>query len=262
MFDFFKRESGSQPPDAKALRVALLQFVKETLRQVEGGEGRHINGVQLFVACPGTQRHLYDAAVYEQEPERFRAEVQRIADDFAIDLPAVWTMDVSFGEGLPPEALKHPTLPVALFIKTRTSSMHSSTTGYIRVLSGEAEKETYSFTATSGEITIGREKKVQADDGFVRVNTIAFPAGSAHEGNRYVSRQHAHIEWDGRAGCFMLFADEGGVPPRNKVKIRSVGVDAPIKLHSTQVGHPLQEGEQIVLGESAVLEFSYLPKQD
>ncbi|HLL96228.1 MAG TPA: hypothetical protein VK404_14705, partial [Spirosoma sp.] len=89
-----------------------------------------------------------------------------------------------------------------------------------------------------------------------------FPATSAQEANRYVSRQHAHIEWNGEAGCFMLFADEGGVPPRNKVKIRSTGADLPIKLHSTQVGHPLQEADQIVLGESAVLEFSYIASQD
>jgi hypothetical protein len=46
------------------------------------------------------------------------------------------------------------------------------------------------------------------------------------------------------------------------VKIRTVGVPTPIKLHSVDVGHPLQEADQIVLGESAVLEFSYSAKQD
>lgn len=262
MFDFFKEGSGSHPPDAKGLRAALLRFLKEALQQVEGGEGRHIKGLQLFVACSGPQQHLYEAAMYYQEPGRFRAEVQKIADDFAIEVPDSWTMDISFVDTLPPEAIKSPTLPVALFMRTRAASVHAVTTAHIRVLSGEAEKDAYTFTSTGGAITIGREKKAQADDGFVRINTIAFPAKSDQEGNRYVSRQHAHIEWDGGAGCFMLFADEGGVPPRNKVKIRSAGVDNPVKLHSTQIGHPLQEADQIVLGESAVLEFSYLPKQD
>lgn len=262
MFDFFREGSGSHPPDVKGLRVALLRFLKEALQKVEGGEGRHINGLQLFVACPGPQQHLYEAAVYHQEPGRFRAEVQRIADDFAIDLPAAWTLETTFVDSLPPEAIKSPALAVALFIRTRSASVHTLTTGHVRVLSGEAEKEAYTFTSTGGPITIGREKKAQADDGFVRINTIAFPAQSAQEGNRYVSRQHAHIEWDGEAGCFMLFADEGGVPPRNKVKVRSVGAENPVKLHSTRVGHPLQEADQIVLGESAVLEFSYLSKQD
>ena len=262
MFDFLRKESASQPPDAKGLRVALLRFLKERLQQVEGGEGRHINGLGLFVACSGAEQHLYEAAVYQPEPERFRAEVQRIADDFALDLPAAWTLVVNFVDELPPEAIKHPALPVALFIKTPKTSGQTRTTGYVRVLSGETEQETYSFTSASGPVTIGREKKVQADDGFVRINTIAFPAKSTEEGNRYVSRQHAHIEWNGQARCFMLFADEGGVPPRNKVKVRSAGSDNPVKLHSTQVGHPLQEADQIVLGESAVLQFSYLPKPD
>lgn len=262
MFNLFKKKPDSHPPDAKALRVALLRFLKESLQQVEGGEGRHIKGLQLFVACPGTRQHLYEAAVYQQEPGRFQAEVQKIADDFALELPVAWTMETTFVDELPPETLKSPALDVALFIRTRTASVHAVTTAYIRVLSGEAEQESYVLTPTGGAVTIGREKRAQADNGFVRINTIAFPAQSAQEGNRYVSRQHAHIEWDGGAGCFMLFADEGGVPPRNKVKIRSAGADTPIKLHSTLIGHPLQEADQIVLGESAVLEFSYIQKPD
>jgi len=55
----------------------------------------------------------------------------------------------------------------------------------------------------------------------------------------------------------MIFADEGGIPPGNKVKIKSVGVDNLIKLHSIQIGHKLNEGDQVILGESAVFEFSY-----
>ena len=262
MFDFLKKGSVSHPQDVKSLRVALLQFLKETLQQVEGGEGSHINGLQLFVACSGPHQHLYEAAVYHQEPDRFRAEVQKVADDFAIDLPAAWTMEVSFVDTLPPDAIKSPDLEVALFIRTRLASRQALTTAYIRVLRGEAEKETYTLTSADGTVTIGREKKVQVNDGFVRLNTIAFPAQSDHDGNRYISRQHAHIDWDREAGGFILFADEGGVPPRNKVKIRSAGLEAPIKLYSTQIGHPLREGDQVVLGESVVLEFSYIPQQD
>ncbi|HEY0110213.1 MAG TPA: FHA domain-containing protein [Fibrella sp.] len=261
MFNFFKHENESHPQDVKVLRDALLRFLKETLQQLEGGEGRHIKGLQLFVACSDAQRYLYEAAVYQQEPGRFQDEVQKIADDFAIELPPSWTMETTFADSLPPEAVKSSVLDVALFIRTRAASLQARTTGRIRVLSGEAEQQEYTVTSTDGVITIGREKTAQADDGFVRINTIAFPAKSTSEGNRYVSRQHAHIEWNKDAGCFMLFADEGGVPPRNKVKIRSAGAPTPIKLHSIDVGHPLQEADQIVLGESAVLEFSYLSKQ-
>ncbi|WP_157627178.1 FHA domain-containing protein [Spirosoma luteum] len=262
MFDFFKKRLDSHPPDAKTLRVALLRFLKESLQQVEGGEGRHIKGLQLFVACSGIRQHLYEAALYQQEPGRFQAEVQKIADDFALELPTTWVMETTFVDDLPPEALKSPTLDVALFIRTRTASVHTLTKGYIRVLSGEAEQETYTLTASDGPVTIGRERKAQGENGFVRINAIAFPANSPQEGNRYISRQHAHIEWDNGLGRFMLFADEGGVPPRNKVKIKSAGADTSIKLYSTHIGHPLREADQIVLGESAVLEFSYIGKPD
>lgn len=250
------------PPDAKTLRVALLRFLKESLQQVESGEGRHIKGLQLFVACPGIRQHLYEAALYQQEPGRFQAEVQKIADDFALELPTAWVMETTYVDDLPPETLKSLTLDVGLFIRTRTASVHTPTKGYIRVLSGEAEQETYVLTSADGPVTIGREKKAQGGNGFVRINTIAFPANSTQEGNRYVSRQHAHIEWDKGTNRFMLFADEGGVPPRNKVKIKSAGSDTSTKLHSTLVGHPLQEADQIVLGELAVLEFSYIDKPD
>jgi pSer/pThr/pTyr-binding forkhead associated (FHA) protein len=133
-----------------------------------------------------------------------------------------------------------------------------SETARIRVLNGEAEQQEYLITSGDGKINIGRERKVQDTDGFIRENKIAFPDSSSNEGNKYISRQHAHIEWNKEAGVFLLFADEGGVPPRNKVKIRSKADHNPVKLTFTELGHPLQEGDQIILGESAVLEFSYV----
>ncbi len=262
MFDFLRTGSASHPPDVKSLRAALLQFLKEMLQQVESGEGQHINELQLFVACSGPRQHLYEAAVYRQEPGRFQAEVQKVADDFAIDLPAAWKLDVTFVDDLPTNAVKSPVLDVALFMRTPSASLQAHTTAYLRVLRGEAEKDVYTLAATKSPVTIGREKRAQVNDGFVRINTIAFPAQSAYEGNRFISRQHAHIDWDRESGGFVLFADEGGVPPRNKVKIRSAGADTPTKLLSTQIGHPLLEGDQVVLGESVVLEFSYIPQQD
>jgi hypothetical protein len=126
------------------------------------------------------------------------------------------------------------------------------------VLHGDAEKETYTITSGSGTINIGRDKKVQTRDNFYRINTIAFPAESTHESNKYISRQHAHIEWDSATGAFLLFADEGGVPPRNKIKVRSQSND-PVKLQSTKTGYSLQHGDQIILGETALLEFRHSP---
>jgi hypothetical protein len=124
----------------------------------------------------------------------------------------------------------------------------------IRVLNGEAEKEQYTISSTSSRINIGRERRAHTADGFFRENHIAFPDSSSNESNRSVSRQHAHIEWDKEMGAFYLYADEGGIPPHNKMKVRTEG-GLPIKLQTTEIGHRLQEGDQIIIGESALLEF-------
>jgi hypothetical protein len=257
MLNFFKQDKKGQPLDVKAIREQLLQFIKEQLQKLEGGEGANIKALLLFIACSDAEKHLYESAVYLEQENRFKNEdVQKIADDFALSLPDTWAMEITFVKNLPPEAEKDTDLPVALFIQTRKRAIKKAATAYINVLNGEAEKEAYTITSTSGRINIGRERKVQTADGFYRINTIAFPAGSTHAGNKYVSRQHAHIEYEDESGVFILFADDGGVPPRNKIKVRSVGGEL-IKLQSTTIGHILQQGDQIILGETALLEFSY-----
>jgi hypothetical protein len=196
--------------------------------------------------------------VYLDQEDKFqKEEVQRIADDYALDLPEGWVMEITLVDALPPECKKINNLDAGLFIKTKKHTIQKSATAYIRVLNGEAEKEEYTITSADKKITIGRDKKVQAEDGFFRINTIAFPATSENDCNKYVSRTHAHIEWDNDAGCFLLYADEGGAPPRNKIKVKSPGDQTPVKLQSTHTGHVLKEGDQIILGESAVLQFSY-----
>jgi len=257
MLDIFKRNTSDRPVDVKTIRERLLQFIKERLKKVEGGEGSNIKGIQVFISCTPEEKHLYEAVVYIEDAERFKNEVQKIADDYAIELPDMWTLETIFIESLPEEAIKIPDLDAALFILTSKRAAHQVITAYIKVRVGEAEKDIYPITSTSGKIYIGREKRVQTADGFYRENKIAFPEANGNESNKFVSRQHAHLEFDNDLGCFLLFADEGGVPPRNKIKIRSAADPNPIKLYTTRIGHPLQEGDQILLGQSALLEFSY-----
>ena len=89
MFPFFKKESSPPPSDVKTIRDAMLNFIKEQLSKTEGGEGGNIKGLQLFIACPEEEKHLYESAVYWEEEDQFKEdEVQKIADDYAIDLPA------------------------------------------------------------------------------------------------------------------------------------------------------------------------------
>jgi hypothetical protein len=258
MFDIFKKDTQGQPKDVKYVRDSLLHFIKEQLRKAEGGEGANIKGLQIFIACPLEEKHMYEAAVYFGEGDSFKnEEVQRIADDYAIDLPEQWNMEISFVDSLPADAMKIPGLDAGLFISTRKTSAQKTVTAYIKVRMGEAEKEIYTISSNGGKVCIGREKKVQTADGFYRENDIAFPEQSENPSNRFVSRQHAHIEYDAESESFLLFADEGGVPPRNKIKVRSANDANPIKLYSTKLGYTLREGDQILLGDSALLEFSY-----
>lgn len=258
MFNFFNKNTPEKPQDVKAIREALIVFIKQELQKMEGGEGKHIKGFQLYLACKPAERYMYESAVYMDEENRFKEELQRIADDFAIDLPEHWLLELLFAEELPAAAIKIPNLDAGLIIKTPEHVVvQKSDIGYVRVLNGEAEQAIYELKAGGGRINIGRDKQAQDGEGFMRENDIAFPSESSNACNKYISRQHAHIEWSNETDSFLLYADDGGVPPRNKVKVRSVGEHNPVKLTFTELGHHLQEGDQIILGESAVLEFSF-----
>jgi hypothetical protein len=258
MFDFFKQKEEASSPDVKTIRHQLLQFIKDQLKKWEGGEGAGIRGMQLFLIPSAEERHLYEAVVYFDEENKFKEEeVQRIADDYAIDLPAGFAFDLLFVEVIPPEAVKSKDLPVALHVSTKKQPVLTAlTTAYLKVVNGEAEQPVYQLSNKGGRVCIGREKTVRTSEGFMRENNIAFPSTSANSSNKFISRQHAHVEWNPEAGGFFLYADEGGIPPRNKIKVQTANGDI-IRLQSTHVGHHLHEGDQIVLGESALLQFSY-----
>jgi hypothetical protein len=259
MFNFFKSNAEERPTDVKGVRYALLQFIKQELQKAEGGEGSNIKGLSLFLTCNAKDQTMYEAAVYADQPDEFKSEIQRIADDYDLALPENWNLDVIFSQDVPAEAIKAANVDAAFFIKTSKHFIKQKATAYIIVLNGEADKEQYEITSESGKINIGRDKKAQADDGFFRTNHIAFPSDSENAANKYVSRQHAHVEWNNDNAHFMIYADEGGVPPRNKIKIKAEATEDMAKLHSTEIGHPLNEGDQIIIGESAVLQFSYQP---
>jgi hypothetical protein len=255
MLSFLKQNKA--PKDIKTLRSDLLDFIKDQLKKAESGEGENIKGLQLYINCDDQYKFLYEGAVHTNDKERFREEVQKIADDFAIALPAEWVLQVMFDEEVPQEAIQSSTLDVSLFVSTKQKpSVHKEVTAYLKVLNGEAEQPVYTIHSTKKKINIGREKNAQIADGYLRQNQIAFPDGSNNKSNKSISRQHAHIEWSEEKAEFCLYADEGGIPPANKIKVRSESGQE-IKLTTTGIGYHLKEGDQIILGESALLEFSY-----
>ena len=251
MFNLFKEK----PHDVKSIRNILLQFIKEKLQRAQGGEGANIMGVYLFINCSDAEIHLYEAVVFANVPGKFKTEeVQKIADDYAITLSPSFKFEVAFTDKFSPQADIIKDINAAVFISTKKSGLGSKkNSAFVKVLNGEAEMEIYLIDSVGGRINIGREVRVQAAGNYMRKNTIAFKPS---ETNRSVSRQHAHIEWEADSGSFLVFADEGGIPPGNKMKVRTPeGIL--IKMQAIEVGHRLQEGDQIILGDSAVLEFTY-----
>ncbi len=255
MLDFLKPQ---KPKDIKVIRSHILDFIKDQLKKAEGGEGGNIRSLQLYVTCDDVDKYLYESALFVNEPARFRdEEVQKIADDFDINLPHDWIMEILFDKNPPAETIKTNDADVALFISTqKRKSIQKEKNAVIKILHGEAEKEAYQINSKIERINIGRESKVHTADGFYRENTIAFPDSSNNKSNKSVSRQHAHIEWDEDLLAFLLYADEGGVPPSNKIKVKSKNGEEK-RLLTTEIGHHLLNGDQIILGESALLEFNY-----
>lgn len=256
MLNFLKHNK--PPKDIKTLRSDLLDFIKDQLKKAESGEGENIKGLQLYITCNNQDKFLYESAVHINNQDRFKEDVQKIADDFAIELPANWSFQIVCNAAVPEEATRSSLLDVALFVSTKQKpAIRKEAIAYIKILNGEAEQPVYLLSSTSNKkINIGREKTVQVADGYLRQNQIAFPDKSDNRSNKSISRQHAHIEWSEDLAAFFLYADEGGIPPANKVKVKPEK-GAEIKLITTEVGYHLKQGDQIILGESALLEFSY-----
>ena len=256
MLDLFKQQ---KTKDVKLLRNYILNFIKDQLKKTESGEGGNIRGLQLYITCTEQEKYVYSSAVYLEQEDRFKEEeVQKIADDFALSLPEQWSMEIVFTLEAPPEAIRAGDADIALFISTqKRRAIHQEKTAFIKVLEGEAEQESYIIRSGNRKINIGRESKVHTPDGFYRENDIAFPDDSTNKSNKSISRQHAHIEWNEDVSAFFLFADEGGIPPLNKIKVRTTEGNL-VKLLTTEIGYHLHEGDQVILGESALIQFGYV----
>jgi hypothetical protein len=161
MLELIKQKE-QKPEDVKSIRHELLVLIKEQLRKAEGGEGGGIRGLQLFLAPTPEEKHLYEAAIYFDENDRFAEDVQKIADDFAIDLPQNWTLETSFVETIPAETIRSANLPLGLHISTRKQpALNKPTTACIKVLGGEADQKEYTIHSGSGR-DLHRPRKIRS----------------------------------------------------------------------------------------------------
>lgn len=106
---------------------------------------------------------------------------------------------------------------------------------------------------------IGIGKQVETSNGVLRINNIAIDDNikcQELENNKFVSRDHAHIQYKKSVG-FVLYVDEGGTPLKGK-RTRVQRQGKVIDLGSdTNNGVPLMSGDIIELGKHVWLEFNY-----
>lgn len=246
-----------QKKDIKGTRNEILIFIKEQLQKAEGGEGSGIIGLEIFVRATPEDQYIYEGALYHENPDKLKQdEIQRILDDYEISLPANWTLAIHYiEENFPRHATVMPGNEVALKILTKKSAVAARpSSATIRILHGKGVQDNIEITAGKDPVNIGRGEMAQTADGFFRKNHIAFTEDETIPANRSVSRKHAHIEWDEKIKSFVLHADDGGIPPMNKTKVRTTG-DTVVKLNTTEIGHVLTNNDQVILGEEAVIEF-------
>lgn len=104
---------------------------------------------------------------------------------------------------------------------------------------------------------IGRGEISQVSKGYIRQNHIVFDDNSTNEHNKFVSRNHAHIEYSEAQG-YLLYVDDGGrriVQNRTRV-IRGKDI---LDLESNmKIPVQLKDGDQIELGKHAILSFNMI----
>ncbi len=108
---------------------------------------------------------------------------------------------------------------------------------------------------------IGRGEKVKTNTGTLRINHIVIDNDEQckeYENNKYVSSNHAHIQYMPGIG-FVLFVDQGGRRINgNRTRIIRDGLGDPIDLGSdTKNPISLKNGDIIELGKHVLLEFRY-----
>src|SRR5690606_10658591 len=150
MFNLFKRNTEDQPLDVKLVRAHLLDFIKEELQKSEGGEGANIHTLKLYAAPATTEKHLFDAASYSAEPEKLKNEIQRIADNFAVNLPKDWQLEIHVQQSLPQQGIVYDSLPFELVIETTPEFVPEvhvvKTSAVLTIISGQAEEASYMLT--------------------------------------------------------------------------------------------------------------------
>ncbi len=257
-------------PSTPAMREAIIGFIIEALQPYVDEKGLSVNGLRLYIGCnDAAQEEAAKLAVYADKPGKFKTrQLERKLLNHFIQLDEAWLFDCELvrEDQLPANCIRKNNFALQV---TRHGERPASSQGAkarVQVLSGQAAQAEYILDpAEQLKFRIGRTKNPQLASGKIQQNDIVFlgedetgyeeQTGSA---NLRVSRNHAYIMYDSRAGGWLLYPDTGGLPENgNKLKVHTTN-DKIKWLHIQGVAHRLCDGDQLELGGSAILQFALL----
>lgn len=240
----------------------MLRFLVGKLRPYQNEPESAPTRLRLYAAYASPEEEeLYRVALWEGQPGKFQAELNRQLADNYIKLPRDWHFDYTLSADVPDCTYREGNL--GLLILDASTPDEPARSARIVALVGQTEHTEYQLDpAQQTSFCIGRGHTTQTSSGRVRTNDIVFlndddPGFDAQRGagNGAVSRAHATIRYDVGQQRYSLLVDPGGLPASgNKTKIlhpddRIERADIP------GMGYPLQDGDQIELGGEVTLLF-------
>jgi hypothetical protein len=269
MKNIFK--AGLAMPSTPALREAIIGFIVESLQPYVDEKSLAVSGLHLYIVChdPAAEEAA-QVALYQDKPDRFKtAQLERKLLNHFIQLNEGWFFEwklVKDEAELPVNCIRKDNLALMVTRQGDRPVSDRVSKALVQILTGQAEQREYILDpALQLKFHIGRTKNPQLFSGRIQQNDIVFlgedePGYNELTGspNLRVSRNHACIVYDSRAGAWMLYPDKGGLPENgNKLKVHT-GNDRVKWLHIHGVGHRLCDDDQVELGGAVILRFQLL----
>jgi pSer/pThr/pTyr-binding forkhead associated (FHA) protein len=253
----------SSLPPAPVKREEIIRFIIHSMRAYVNETNTGVKGFRLYLLCKNNEEEiLANIAVYADNPDLFKNELQRKLSDNYITPDANWSFEYNIVHDQLPDC-RHQQGALGLDIIKRGQVTGNFTTAVITTLTGQTELGEYLLDpAKKQKFTIGRGKHPNLSSGAMHTNDIAFtskeePGFDAVKGapNLSVSRNHAVIVFNTQYKKYMVAADKGGTPDSgNKTKLFTE--DGKItRLDIAGAMHQLNDGDQIELGGNAKLLF-------
>jgi hypothetical protein len=259
------KTSASFIPATPVMRDAIIGFIIQALQPYIDEKSLSVAGLHFYIVCNSRQQEeAVQVALYMDKPGLFKTEhLERKLVNHFIQVESHWFFEYHIvKDRLPEDCVQKDDFGLQVVrAGERVTTNYSK--AFVEVLVGQTEHKEYVLDpAKQLKFYIGRSKTPQLFTGKIQQNDIVFLSKgepgfdeSKSSANLHVSRNHAYIVYDTKAGRYFLYPDKGGLPDNgNKVKVHT-GDDKIKLLNIYGVAHCLQDGDQIELGGEAVLRF-------